>query len=307
MRNVVVLIAHGTVSTLDDLEAFVTEIRRGRPPPQELLTELRARYEKVGGSPLLRLTEDQARAVARHTGLETRVAMRLWNPRLSHVVQDLTPSDRVVLVPLAPFSVEVYRSAAALELSKLEAPPGLVTIEAFGSLPEVVQAWSDGAEPLLRALGSHKTALLQSAHSLPQAVIDAGDSYEGEFRHAAGLVRQELVRRGAPFDPKLSEVVFQSQGAMAGAWLGPTLADSLRKVRAGGAEAVCVLPMGFVSEHIETLYDLDIEAKDDAEQLGLQFARAPALNDSPGLVLALGVAIGRALETTLAVGGEPTG
>jgi protoporphyrin/coproporphyrin ferrochelatase len=290
VKNVIVLIAHGTVSNLDDLEAFVTEIRRGRPPPPGLLHELRSRYEKVGGSPLLRLTRELAAAVERRTQLETRVAMRLWDPRLRNVVADLATEDRVILVPLAPFSVGVYRSAAEVELGALAHRPRLITIQPFGCMTDLVGAWCDAAEPLLNAAKGN-VALLQSAHSLPQAVIDAGDLYEREFRAAALLVRDELTRRGVPFNSTASSVVFQSQGAQDGAWLGPTLLETMQGLPQRGVKAVCVLPMGFLSEHIETLYDLDVEASEQARALGLEFVRAPALNCAPGLVAALDQAI----------------
>jgi protoporphyrin/coproporphyrin ferrochelatase len=294
MRNVVVLIAHGTVSNLDDLEAFVTEIRRGRPPPPGLLSELRTRYEKVGGSPLLRLTAELALRIQEWTGLETRVAMRLWEPRLRHVVEDLTPADRVILVPLAPFSVAVYRSAAESELSKLTAPPQLLTIQPFGASPELVSAWCDAVEPLLRTV-PEGAVLLQSAHSLPRAVTDAGDPYEREFRVAAELVQSELVRRGVHLSS--ASVVFQSQGAQDGAWLGPTLLETMQGVaHAREPKTICVLPMGFLSEHIETLYDLDMEAQEQARALGLTLVRAPTLNSAPGLVRALSSAIQEALD-----------
>jgi protoporphyrin/coproporphyrin ferrochelatase len=290
MRNVVVLVAHGTVSSLDDLEAFVREIRHGRPAPDGLIRELRARYEKVGGSPLLGLTEQLARAVGRATGLETRVAMRLWQPRLRDVVSDLDETDNLLLVPVAPFSLEVYRAAAEAELASLARRPQLSLVRPFGNAPELVRAWCDSVEPHLRALratGQAPPVLLQSAHSLPQVVIDRGDTYELKFREAAKLVQEELARRGAPFDRELSGVVFQSQGAMDGAWLGPALDVTLRTLKERGAEQVCVLPMGFLSEHIETLYDLDVEARAQAAALGLTFGRAKALNDAPGLVEAL--------------------
>jgi len=299
MRNVVVLVAHGTVSSLEDLGAFVQEIRQGRPAPPSLIQELRERYERVGGSPLLALTEKLALAVGQETGLETRVAMRLWEPRLRDVVSDLSASDNLVLVPLAPFSIEVYRAAAEKELKTLEHPPRLRVVEAYATSPTLIAAWCDSIEPILREssgrVAEGRAVLLQSAHSLPQFVIDRGDRYEVTFREAAALVRAELERRAVPFDAELSQVVFQSQGAMDGAWLGPALATTLEVLRERGAKQVSVLPMGFLSEHIETLYDLDIEARAQAEKLGLGFSRAGALNDRKGLVQAISTAIFQAL------------
>lgn len=291
MRDVIVLIAHGTVNSLDELPEFVREIRRGRPPPEGLIEELRTRYERVGGSPLLTLTQELAQRVAHASGLETRVAMRLWNPRLVDVTRDLGPEDRMILVPLAPFSIPVYAAAAARELASRADAPKMVVVDAYGSSLALVDAWARGITSALDALGADvgRASVICTAHSLPSAVIAAGDPYEREFRESAARV---LARLGELGKTGLSmQVAFQSQGAADGEWLGPTLAETLGALDAG--TLACVAPIGFLSDHIETLYDLDIEAAEQARSLGLRWVRAPALNLDQGLVSALVEAVER--------------
>lgn len=281
------IVAHGTVESDDDLPAFLSEIRRGRPAPPELLVELRERYRAVGGSPLLEQTQAQARALGRKLGLEARVAMRLWTPRVETVLADLTARDRVCLVPMAPFSVAVYEQAARTSLAKLVDPPVLQSIAPFGARPELVSAWvSVTQEALPSALA--QTEVLLTAHSLPQFVIDSGDAYAREFEQAAGAVAQRL--------PVRSEFAYQSQGAVAGAWLGPSLADKMREAASRGIKQLVVSPIGFLTEHIETLYDLDIEAAGLARELGLRLIRAPALQESPGLIAALAAAVREVID-----------
>lgn len=274
MTLTVVLIAHGTVSSLDDLPAFVAEIRRGRPAPPELLQELRHRYELVGGSPLLALTEQLAQAVQNRTQLPTRVAMRLWHPKIENVVADLKADDQICLIPLAPFSVEIYESAAKRALASLPAPPRLFCVRAYGD--DLVETWAQEIALADPENGRDDRAVVLTAHSLPKFIIDQGDGYAREFERAAAGVEKAL---GRP-----CRVAYQSQGAQDGAWLGPTLLETFQTLANEGWKEVLVAPIGFMAEHIETLYDLDIEARDQAAALGLAFRRVNTLGVHPRLV-----------------------
>lgn len=291
MKTVLVLVAHGTVEKLDDLPAFVQEIRRGRPAPPELLADLRMRYEKVGGSPLLTITRNLAGRLEEETRLETRVAMRLWEPRLQTVIADLSADDLVCLIPLAPFSVPVYHDAASAALADAALTergsegPRLVCVPPYGQTETLIEAWFESIRNELTHAGwiapepGPRPHVVLTAHSLPQSVIDNGDPYEREFRAAAHRVSERLAPLGIE-----SSVAFQSQGASAGAWLGPRLDSTLEGLARAGKKRVCVAPIGFLSDHIETLYDLDIEARAQAERWGLEMTRAKALNDARGLV-----------------------
>lgn len=276
MNFTIVLVAHGTVANLDDLPAFVSEIRRGRPAPPELLNELRSRYEAVGGSPLLASTQRLARAVEARTGVPTRVAMRLWHPRIEDVVADLQDDATLVLVPLAPYSVSVYEAAARRSLDRLPRPPGLVAVRAWGEEPRLVRAWADRIRAIDPEEGRSGRAVVLSAHSLPRFIIDQGDDYARTFESAARAVEREL---GRP-----CTIAYQSQGAQEGEWLGPNLVETFERLVQQGSQEVVVAPIGFLAEHIETLYDLDIEARAQASRLGLGFARVQTLDSDPALV-----------------------
>jgi len=289
VRWIVLLIAHGTVEDSADLPAFLNEIRRGRPAPPELVEELKERYAAVGGSPLLRLTQAQARAVEKTTGLETRVAMRLWDPRVPDVLADIEKNARVCVVPLAPFSVDVYAQAALQSLSSDPDKRARVhSVQAWGEEPALIEAYVEAIRAKLDPVSGSDTRIILTAHSLPLRAIQSGDQYEIQFRRTAELVSAALGVE--------THVCFQSQGAMAGAWLGPELLPTMAECAKEGAKRVVVAPIGFLSEHIETLYDLDIEAKGQATELGLEMVRVPALNSAPGLIEAIACAVRKTIS-----------
>lgn len=280
--------AHGTVHNLDDLPEFLLRIRHGRPASDALLSEMKARYSAVGGSPHLEETVAQARALEARAGLETRTAMRLWRPTVQEVTSDLTPDDEVILVPLAPYSVAVYERAARAELEQRTGAPTLRCVKPWGHANELIKAQAASILQALTDFPSHSTEVILTAHSLPRAIVDAGDRYALEFESAAAQVAAALGRS--------SSVAYQSQGAGGGEWLGPTLEETIRAARAGGKTHVVVAPIGFLSEHIETLYDLDIEAREQAEALGLVFARVSTLRTDPGLIDTLWSAVKDVLD-----------
>ena len=283
----ILLVAHGTVERMEDMPGFLSEIRRGRPVPPELLDEMIHRYEHVGGSPLLRLTEEQAQALAQVTGLETRVAMRLWSPRVEDVTADWGPQDRVTIVPMAPFSIGIYEGAARAALGKRDDAPQIACVAPWGKHPALIDAFVADIQEKLRSCPAHeRTRLVLSAHSLPVAVIRAGDTYAQLFEETAAL-----VAAGVNVDHR---VCYQSQGASGGEWLGPDLLTSLEEAKKDGIDHVVVSPIGFLAEHIETLYDLDVEAREQCGRLGLQLHRVKAIGTHPGLIRTLADAVAEA-------------
>jgi ferrochelatase len=280
-RTAVLLTAHGTVEELDELPGFLARIRGGRPVPPELLAETRRRYELIGGSPLLRVTEEQAMLLERRLAVPVFVGMRLAEPTLDDALAraEERGSEHVVLLPLAPFSVHVYAAAAEaargrrLELGKR--PPALSVVAPWGQNSHFVRAQARAIRPHLAA-GSR---LVLTAHSLPLAALRGGDPYAEQVTACAAAVGKELEQ---PF-----ELAFQSQGADGGEWLGPTLKAALEGAKRDGARRVVVAPIGFLSEHVETLYDLDVEARGLADGLGLEWERVPALGHAEGLIEAL--------------------
>lgn len=290
-RDGVLLVAHGTVASTDDLPAFLAEIRRGVPAPDGLVDELRRRYEAIGGSPLLALTDAQASALARELGLPVFVAMRLWQPRVEQVVDKLGAElDRLCVLPLAPFSAHVYNAAARQAFERVAAsnPPEPVFVDNWGLEPALIAAHVAVIRPVLERAGGGAELVL-SAHSLPKVVVDRGDPYARLVEAAAQRIGAEL---GRPV-----QLAYQSQGAGGGEWLGPDLHEVFRALEGKGARSVVVAPFGFLADHVETLYDVDIEAEQQARQLGLDFSRVPALNTHPQLIHAMAELVRRAFSS----------
>lgn len=295
MSTAVLLSCHGTVQNLDDVPAFLNNIRRGRPTPQALIDEVKHRLAHIGGSPLMRISGEQAAGLEQRIGLRCVAAGRLWHPYPKDVMKELVDAGvtKILSLPLAPQSVHVYhgtvREAAA-------AFPGLSVVyaEAWGMEPALIDAFVETIEEALAPLAMEErpqVPIVLSAHSLPLRVLQAGDRYEVEFREMAGVVAKRMQAKGHRV-----EIAFQSQGASADAWLGPNLEEIFATLAQSGAKDVLVAPIGFLSEHVETLYDLDVDAPKMAQTAGLsRFLRARAVCARPKLIDALEAAARRAL------------
>jgi protoporphyrin/coproporphyrin ferrochelatase len=295
-KAAVLLMAHGTVERLEDLPPFLTAIRRGHPAPPELVAEVRRRYEAIGGqSPLNAVCREVARKLEARIGVPVRLALRLWSPSPKDVLAELANEgvERVAVVPLAQHSAHVYAQAAESAAREIAAGGGpslsIVSAKNWGQDPlltgafahEVRRALSE-TEPTLR----EATLLLFTAHSLPVAVLRAGDPYETEVRASARAISEELTKSGVALAAS-SAIAFQSQGMGGGEWLGPDLVSALDGARASGKKHVLVAPIGFLADHVEILYDLDIEAAALAKERGLSLSRTRSLNSGEGLLSAL--------------------
>lgn len=287
----VLLVAHGTVRDVGELPEFIRKIRRGAAPPEGLLEELRERYEHIGGSPLLDITQGQARALAAELGLPTYVAMRLWHPFVEEVLGEIRDVDRLCVLPLAPFSVHVYREAARKAFEATPGTPAPVFAEPWGEEPGLVAAHARVVRAALP--NPDDTEIVLTAHSLPVAAIRAGDPYCTQFEASARAVERALGKR--------CWIAYQSQGAVGGEWLGPSLEETFISLAEVGARRVAVAPIGFLADHVETLYDLDVAAAEQARCLGLELVRVPALNTDPGLIAALATVARRTLGLERAV------
>lgn len=290
-REGILLTAHGSVESLEEMPEFLARIRHGRPAPPGLVQELRRRYSAIGGSPLLRITERQAELISEATGKPVFIGMRLWRPELADALARAIEHgvERICVLPLAPYSVHVYVRAAERVLAELAQPEALTLVAAqpFGCDPALVEAHVDAIRPYLNS-DPETTELVLTAHSLPSSVIALGDPYAGQVEASAAAIGARL---GRPY-----VLAYQSQGADGGDWLGPGLQEAFESARARGRTRIVVAPVGFLCDHVETLYDLDIEAKALAAELGLTLVRVPALNDSPGLIGALSEVALRALS-----------
>jgi ferrochelatase len=295
VTTAVLLTCHGTVDKVEDLPAFLHNIRRGRPTPTHIVDEVQRRFTRIGGSPLMRITAEQGAALEARLGVPVRIAGRLWGPYPAEVVAELAASGTTTLIslPLAPQSVEVYhagvREAAA-------AHPGVEVrcAPAWGLEPSLIDAFLESIDEALARYPEDRRKsipVLLTAHSLPQRIIDMGDAYEREFRAMAEAVAARVAERGNP-----ARIAFQSQGMDGGVWLGPDLQSTFAALAAAGQTEIVIAPIGFVAEHVETLYDLDIEAPGIAEKAGVhRIERAGAMNTRPKFIDALEAVVRRLL------------
>jgi len=293
----VLLVAHGSVDAIDELPEFLANIRRGHPAPPELLAEVRRRYEAIGGtSPLNAINRDLAARLAARLGVpaeRVRLANRLFRPYPAEVLAQLVKAGarRVVVVPLAQHSSHVYGEAVKQAAAEAKVDLTLVVAPNWGRRPELTDAFARsivGALAEVPEAERGRAALLLTAHSLPVSVIEAGDPYERELRASAEDVAARVRELGGAFAEHL--VAFQSQGMSTGPggrpmkWLGPDLQETFASLAERGVRQVVVAPIGFLADHVEILYDLDIEARTWAEEKGIALRRAPSLNAGDALV-----------------------
>jgi ferrochelatase len=284
-RIAVLLMAYGTPRSRDEILPYYTDIRRGRPPTPELLQELTDRYEAIGGlSPLAALTEAQRDAL--QTSLDATapgkyhvtLGLKHAHPMIEDAVNDLAAQgfSRIVALVLAPhyssYSIGQYvgRATTAAE------PHGIsvVGIDSWAVEPEFVDFIAADMKAKLATM-PEKTKVLFTAHSLPQRIIDAGDPYPNELRATAEAVAAKLgLVEGHQWS-----IAWQSAGRTPEPWIGPDILEVIDQfATSGDADGVVVSACGFVADHLEVLYDLDIEAKQHAERRGLAFARTACVN-----------------------------
>ncbi|MGE3620237.1 MAG: ferrochelatase [Acidimicrobiia bacterium] len=289
----VVAMAYGTPASPDDVEAYYTHIRRGRPPSAEQLAEVAGRYRAIGGtSPLAERTRDQAArlqgALDERAPGRFRVVLGFKHaaPFVEDAVAELAAAgaSRVVGLVLAPHhaaaSVGEYldRMAAAARAHGLPA----AAIESWADEPTYLDLLAGAVRDGLAAMPPG-TKVLFTAHSLPERVLD-GDPYPDQLRASAAAVAARVgLDRWADWS-----ICWQSAGATPEPWRGPDVRDVIRDLAGTGrATGVLVCPQGFVSEHLEVLYDLDVQAAAVAAEVGLPFARTRVLGDDPTVFGAL--------------------
>lgn len=290
----VVLMAYGTPRHPDEIEPYYTDIRRGRPPTPEQLADLVRRYDAIGGiSPLAQRTEAQRDAVAAALdaempgGFAVEIGLRHVSPDIESAVANLAGSgvERIVGLVMAPhystMSIAVYagRAQAAAEAHDLP----FAMLERWGGEPAYVDFL---AAEVSQALGDMPagTKVLFTAHSLPRRILDVGDAYPDELLATATAV-SERVGLGSW---SRWAMAWQSAGRTPEPWLGPDVLAVIDDLAASEhAAGLLVCPCGFVSDHLEVLYDLDIEAADRARARGLAFARTATPNDDPAVMAAL--------------------
>lgn len=280
----VLLVAYGAPLTLEEVEPYLLDVRGGRATPASVVEELRARYAAIGGrSPLLERTNAQAAALAQRLGgISVMVGMRHWHPYIKDVLAQAAARGvrRVVAVAMAPHYSRMSVGAYQRKIDEARGPMDVATVQKWFDHPSFLDAV---AERVRSALGRFpadvrdQVPIVFTAHSLPQRILADGDPYPDQLRASVAGVMQRV--NGHPY-----QFAFQSAGQSAEPWLGPDAGTALSQLAAAGTRQVLVCPIGFVADHLEVLYDVDIEYQRQAKALGIHLERTESLNAAPLLI-----------------------
>jgi protoporphyrin/coproporphyrin ferrochelatase len=287
-KSAVLLLAHGSPISANDIPEFLLHVTGGRQLAPEVIEEVQHRYGLIGASPLTCWTLEQRDLLARNLGLPVYVGMRNWKPFINEAVKEMVADSiqHVVAICLAPqnsrTSVGLYRAALT---KNSELPFTIDFIESWHDHPLLIKAFAEklrnGWDSACREAAA-RLPVIFTAHSVPQRTITDGDSYESQSKETAALVAGEVS-----LGPEDWAFAFQSQGMSGGAWLGPTVEATILDLKQKGHRGVFIQPVGFVCDHVEVLYDIDIAFKEFAVKQGMRLWRAESLNDSPVLTAAL--------------------
>ncbi|HEU4983196.1 MAG TPA: ferrochelatase [Acidobacteriaceae bacterium] len=284
-NEAILLLAHGTPDTLDEIPEYLSKVTGGRALPESVVEEIRHRYSLIGPSPLTRLTREQARLLSEALGVPVYVGMRNWKPYIADAIREMRAAGvgRFAAICLAPqnsrTSVGLYRRAVFAESGEMRVD----FTETWAEHPLLADAFAER----LRAVWTAGTPVIFTAHSVPCRTLEsdasgAADPYADEARRTAAMVAERV---GIPERERF--FAFQSQGVSGGPWIGPTVEETLSCLHQRGMRSVMVQPIGFLCDHVEILYDIDIGFRQFAAGLGMELLRPESLNDSPLLTAAL--------------------
>ncbi|HZM09703.1 MAG TPA: ferrochelatase [Candidatus Limnocylindrales bacterium] len=279
-KMAVLLIAHGSPERVEDIPEFLQNISRGRPMADSVVREVQHRYSLIGSSPLTRITRQQAQNVAGELGIPVYVGMRNWHPFIADTLKQMA-SDNVgqaVAICLAPHNSRTSVGAYKESLFGENAAFPIDFVEEWHDHPLLIEAFAEKLRAgWAKACEEHGSRLpvLFTAHSVPMRTITEGDPYEAQTRETAALVAKQV--------PEIGEwkFAFQSQGMSGGEWLGPTVEDTITSLQSEGCTGIFLQPIGFVCDHVEILFDIDILFRQFAAERGMKLYRAESLNDSP--------------------------
>jgi ferrochelatase len=284
------LLAHGGPSSLEEVPAFLEQIRGGRPYPEEVVETVREKYRFIGGgSPLPEITRSAASRLEKVCGMPVYVGMLHWDPLVEDAVAQMALDgiSKALAIRLVPhfssFSVGSYRRQTESAASRRNIVFDFV--DSWHTLPPYIEGLADSIVASWKENGSDaeaQTFIVFSAHSLPKAALPADDPYELQLRETAEEVAGRL---GLPEDGWT--VAYQSVSGDPDRWLGPSVDEVIVELSDRGVDRVVVCPFGFLADQVEILYDLDVVTKQKAQDLGVELTRAPLLNDSSALVESL--------------------
>jgi ferrochelatase len=284
----VILLAHGSPDKVSEVPEFLLQVTGGRPVPPKVIEEVQHRYGLIGQSPLSCWTFEQRDLLTQELGVPVYVGMRNWRPYIRETVAEMRRDQitHALAICLAP---QNSRTSVGLYRAALNADSGvsfeLDFVESWHDHPLLIRAFAERLlaawKPACEKYGN-KVPVIFTAHSVPQRTVAEGDPYETQAKETAHLVATEA---GLKSDEWV--FAFQSQGMSGGAWLGPTVEHTILQMKEKGHSGVFVQPIGFLCDHVEILYDIDIGFKNFANEHGMRLWRAESLNGSPALTAAL--------------------
>ena len=288
--------AYGTPETLSDVEPYYRDILGGRDPRPEAVAELTERYRAVGGrTPLLEITRSVASLLEERLNRDdgdaswcVYVGMKHWHPYIAETVKRIVADgvDELIALPMAPhysrMSIAGYREAVARSVEQAASPPATRFIESWHANPAFVAFLAQRVRDGLAGFDTSPSDVeaLFTAHSLPARILEEGDPYPHELSESAAAIAQAAGVASWRF-------AYQSAAKTGTPWLGPDILESIEQVAREDGKHMLVVPFGFVCDHLEILFDIDITAMQAADRLGVNLARIEMPNDSPGFVEAL--------------------
>lgn len=285
----VLMMAYGGPNSLDELPGYLADIRSGRPTTRAVLEEIRHNYEQIGGrSPLPELTRQQMEAVAARLGTERYrfyLGMRHWSPWIEETIRTMlddgiTHAVSLVLAPhYSSMSIAKYQAKIQAGMEMFRGNIAWQHVASYHDGPKYIQALVNRVHDALSRWPEAErdsVHVVFSAHSLPVRILEQGDPYDRQLRESAKLIAQQAGLREGQWSWS-----YQSAGRSPEPWLGPQLEEYLPDLAAQGIRNVISLPIGFVSDHVEILYDIDIKAQAVAHEHGIRLERPPALNSDP--------------------------
>jgi protoporphyrin/coproporphyrin ferrochelatase len=295
-RWAILLLAHGAPDRLEDIPEFLLNVRAGRELPETAIEEIVRRYRQVGGgSPLATITGRQAEALACRLGYRVYVGMRNWKPFVADAVRRLDHDgvDNVVAICLAPqnsrTSIGLYRQHLSSAIERVAPHLRVEFVESWHDNGDLIAAFAEkvtDARERIAASSCAAAPVIFTGHSVPQRTVEEGDPYQAQVLETARLVAERVGLSNW-------RVAFQSQGMTMEPWIGPTVESQIDGLAAAGHRHVLLVPIGFVSDHVEILYDVDVAFRDYGKARGVKVWRSESLNDSPLLIEALaGIASG---------------
>ncbi len=330
----ILLLAHGTPNRLSEMSDYLQHVTGGRPMPPHVISELQHRYAEIGlkdeplpeGPPLTRWTLRQAELLEKSSGTKVYVGMRNWHPFIADTVAQMR-SDGVTHARVLCLAPQNSRTSTGLYRRALEAAVGdgftYDFIAGWADEPLLAQAFAEHLQPALtEARSAYPSApVLFTAHSVPCRTIRSTSAEEAAHSgpvSAEGIQNYGAATEGDPYPVECKQTAaavarllglkdsdwyfaFQSQGVAGAPWIGPTVEDTLKSLAEEGHRSVVIQPIGFLCDHVEILYDIDINFRGVAEKLGMKLYRAESLNDSPTLIRALD----HVLYGDLALSAEP--